>query len=108
MARSPGPAYELTGSDGRFRLSGVATLGNARAVLEHGSRAFAGLGRVELDLSGVTAADSAGLAVLLTWVERARSAGQVLVFGALPAQMLAIARVCGVETLLGAAATPRG
>ena len=93
--------FELTGEAGRYRLAGVATFANARALLEHGSREFRGQSAVAVDLSGVTAADSAGLAVLLAWLQEARAAGQTLTFNALPAQLLGTARVCGVEPLLG-------
>lgn len=93
--------FELTGEAGRYRLAGVATFATARALLERGSRAFRGQTAVAVDLSGITAADSAGLAVLLAWLQEARAAGQTLTFGGLPAQLLATARVCGVEPLLG-------
>ena len=99
-------SFELSGGEGRYRLSGIAGFGNGRALLEQGSGAFRGQTAVEVNLSGVTSTDSAGLAVLLTWVERARANGQTLRFDALPAQLLAIARVCGVESMLGAAAAP--
>lgn len=94
-------AFDLAGEQGRYRLAGVATFANARALLERGTREFAGQSVVELDLSGVTAADSAGLAVLLAWLQQARGAGHTLVFRGLPDQLLSTARVCGVEPLLG-------
>ena len=106
MARPRSATFALEGADGRYRLSGSADLANARALLERGFEVFGQQPRVELDLGGVTATDGAGLAVLLTWVERARAAGQRLSFVALPEQLLALARVCGVEPMLGAAARP--
>lgn len=104
MARRAPPTFALEGAAGHYRLAGTADLGNARALLERGLEEFRGQPEVDVDLSGVTAADGAGLAVLLSWVERARSGGQVLRFAGLPAQLQAIARVCGVESMLGAAA----
>lgn len=103
MARRRPPTFALEGAAGRYRLTGPADLANARALLERGLAEFAGQPEVDVDLSGVTAADGAGLAVLLSWVERARARGQVLHFAGLPAQLSAIARVCGVEAMLGAA-----
>ena len=103
MAAADRSAFALDGADGRFRLSGRAGMDNARALLERGLSLFAGAPRVEVDLSGVTSADGAALAVLLTWVGRARAAGQVLVFQSLPAPLVALARVCGVEAMLAAA-----
>lgn len=108
MARQRPPNFVLEGADGRYRLSGTADMGSARQLLERGLAQFSGLRAVELDLSGVTVADGAGLAVLLSWVERARSAGQVLRFAGLPVQLAALARVCGVEAMLDAAAAAAG
>ncbi len=106
MARRGAATFSLDGTAGHYRLTGTADMASARALLERGRVAFRGQPRVEVDLSGVTATDGAGLAVLLTWVERARAAGQALSFRALPAQLVALARVCDVEAMLGAAATP--
>ncbi len=103
MARAAA-GFAIDGGGGRYRLTGAADLSTARALLERGYAAFAGEARVELDLSGVTAADGAGLAVLLTWVTRARAAGRALRFLGIPPQLLALARVCGVEAMLEAAA----
>jgi phospholipid transport system transporter-binding protein len=96
--------FALGGAAGSYRLAGTANMASARALLERGLAEFRGQPHVEVDLSGVTAADGAGLAVLLAWVERARAGGQRLNFAGLPPQLTALARVCGVEAMLGAAA----
>jgi len=111
MATAPGTAtFELApaGGAGSFRLSGVLSFQTASRVLAAGTRAFGSERALAVDLSGVTHADSAGLAVLLTWVERARREGRSLAFTAIPAQLVKIARLCAVEPLLGAAAPVTG
>jgi phospholipid transport system transporter-binding protein len=113
VRRQPPATFALTlesrsGDAARFRLTGVAGFATAKALLARGAAEFAGYPRVDVDLSGVASADSAGLAVLLTWVEQARSAQRQLNYTALPAQLSAIARVCAVEELLRAAAAPSG
>jgi len=112
MVRRSAPAgFELVpaGEAGHFRLGGVLGFETARAVLEKGAAAFAGNKTLSLDLSGITHADSAGLAVLLTWVGRARRDGGAISYTAVPAQLSRIARVCGVDALLGAErASPPG
>jgi len=90
-----------------FRLAGVASLATARALLERGSALFGTLAEVELDLSAVSHVDSAGLAVLLTWIERARRDGRVLRYRSIPAQLRGIARISAVEEMLQAAAARR-
>ena len=73
MARRHTATFELAGAAGRYQLSGTAAMANARMLLERGLAEFRGQPRVEIDLSGITAADGAGLAVLLAWLERARA-----------------------------------
>lgn len=88
---------------GRYRLSGAFNFGSAGRLLAAGEAAFGGESEVQVDLSGVTQADSAGLAVLLGWVEHARSRRQRLSFVGLPAQLQAIAALSGVGEMLDAA-----
>jgi phospholipid transport system transporter-binding protein len=91
----------LTGGEGgRFRLAGCFGFETAGPLLEQGDAAFAAHPRVELDLSGVSDADSAGLAVLLAWVDRARRRGHALRYVAMPPQLVGIARITEVEPLL--------
>jgi phospholipid transport system transporter-binding protein len=96
-------ACVLSGEHGRYALSGALHFANARELLASGLRAFAGQSTIEIDLKDLTSADSAGLAVLLAWVERARAHGQRLQLGPLPVQLAAIARVCDIEQMLTAA-----
>ena len=110
MTSEPAAAsFELVpGAAGEpFRLAGVASHATARALLERGSALFGKLPDVAVDLSAVTHVDSAGLAVLLTWLERARRSGQVLRYSSIPAQLRGIARISAVEQMLQAAEVPR-
>ncbi|WP_440996870.1 STAS domain-containing protein [Arhodomonas sp. SL1] len=62
--------------------------------------ALPGSGDAVVDLSAVERADSAGLALLLEWVRVARAAGRQVRFRGIPRQLLAIARVSGVDAIL--------
>ena len=95
--------FAWSGEGGALRLAGALVFGTASALLSSGERRFAGVPVIAVDLSAVTSADSAGLAVLLTWVQGAREQGRTLTFEGIPPQLLAIARVCGVEAQLSAA-----
>jgi phospholipid transport system transporter-binding protein len=57
-------------------------------------------GDLYFDLQGVTRSDSAGLALLVEWLQRAGQAQRRIAFRNLPAQMLTISRVSGLERLL--------
>jgi phospholipid transport system transporter-binding protein len=102
MARTSAAGFELSsaGVAGRFRLSGAFGFETAGLVLERGDREFAAHPSVEVDLSGVTHADSAGLAVLLVWVERARKRGHRIRYVGLPQQLVGIAKITEIDTLL--------
>ena len=52
------------------------------------------------DLAGVERADSAGLALLIEWMRRARRAGRPVRFLNLPPQMLEIARAASLDRVL--------
>lgn len=87
---------------GRLAVRGALTFATARRALEAGRLA---LGRtdtreIEIDCGAVTAADSAGLAVLLDWLAWARGAGRTLRLMSVPASVHAIARISEVEELL--------
>ncbi len=53
-----------------------------------------------IDLAGVGAADSAGLAVLVEWLAHARNRGIDLRYESIPPQIRAIARISDIESLL--------
>jgi len=86
--------------DGRFALSGELSFANADQVLQVGASAFRHHDRVELDLSGVERADSAGLALLLEWKAGARRRKTSIRYESLPEGLLAIARLTDVDGLL--------
>ena len=54
----------------------------------------------EVDLSAVTRADSAALALMLSWMRDAGKKQVALKFTGLPDELLALAGVCGVDVLL--------
>src|SRR5690606_445030 len=86
---------------GRCVLSGALTLESAPWLwkeLETGGL----LGTaVEADLSGVDAADSAGLALLVAWKAYCRHQGNDLVFKGVPARLRALAALTGAGPVLG-------
>jgi phospholipid transport system transporter-binding protein len=88
--------------DGRLALAGSLTFATARAARDLGTRTIsaAGSGALEIDCAGVTAADSAGLAVLLDWLRIAKSARRSLRYTHLPAGLVALASIGEVAELL--------
>ncbi|HEY5718813.1 MAG TPA: STAS domain-containing protein [Gammaproteobacteria bacterium] len=88
------------GDDGRVALRGALGFAEVPGLVSAAAGLFDGRGELTLDLAGVGRGDSAGVALLLEWRRAARRAGCELHYRNLPESLLAIARVCGVDTLL--------
>lgn len=86
---------------GVFRVIGSLTFDTVPALVGEGDNLLGDRRTVRLDFSAIDHADSAGLAVLVDWRVQARNAGGELEFEAVPAQLVAIASVSGVDELLG-------
>ncbi|GIX21770.1 MAG: hypothetical protein KatS3mg121_0553 [Gammaproteobacteria bacterium] len=95
---SEGARIEPLG-EGRLRVHGRLDAEQAGALLD-ALPWPAAAGPLEVDLSAVEAADSAGLALLLEWLGRARRRGVALRYRALPPGIEALARACQVLELL--------
>ena len=108
MATLPAPhaatstaAFRLVAADGRLAAEGPLTFATARRAWELGEPFFTGAGAaLEVDCHGITASDSAGLAVLLEWLGTARRAGRNLRYTHLPSGLAALARISEVEEFL--------
>lgn len=78
------------------------TFENAQAALEQGCAALAA-GETVFDLGGVRAADSSALALMLVWQRRALAEGRKITFLNVPTNVDALARLYGVDGLIGQA-----
>jgi len=95
--------FEITaGGDGRAYVTGSLTFATARRAREEGLDKFRGCTArsCEVDCSGITASDSAGLTVLLDWLAMAKRDGRSLRFVNLPKSLIAIAKISEVDELL--------
>ncbi len=54
----------------------------------------------EFDFAQVELSDSSGVALLLAWLREANAAGKPVSFRNLPQQLLDVAKVCGVLSLI--------
>ncbi|MFO7602515.1 MAG: STAS domain-containing protein [Gammaproteobacteria bacterium] len=87
--------------DGVIHVSGELNAATVPRLLSDAAALFAQSGAdLTIDLAGVSRADSSGLALLLDWMRSARQQQQQLHFQRLPAQLLDMARVSGIEELL--------
>ncbi|MGH8274629.1 MAG: STAS domain-containing protein [Gammaproteobacteria bacterium] len=100
LGLKPSDARLEPAGEERFRLVGELGFGTVMALLKESEEAFAEKPEITLDLAGVTRANSAGIALLVEWLRRARHDKRRLRFVNVPDEALAIARICEVEPLL--------
>jgi len=89
-------------SEGVWQVCGELSFASVPGLLEH-REMFANAGEnvlVYIDLGGVPRADSAGLALMVCWVRQARRQNLRIAFRNVPDQLLKIARVSGLDTIL--------
>ncbi|MCC6714066.1 MAG: STAS domain-containing protein [Gammaproteobacteria bacterium] len=91
----------LVKGDGQtFFLDGDVALATVPSLLAQSRELWAGDGDQVIDMSRVRRIDSSSLALMLEWARAARAGGGSVRFRSVPGQVLAVARLCGVETLL--------
>ena len=87
--------------EGRFRVAGDLDYQTVTCLLENDDRLFSGgAAAVEVDLSGVGRSTSVSLALMLEWLRQARARNIAIGFSHVPAQILGIARLSQLETIL--------
>lgn len=108
--REAAPAFDLTsgpfnlvaGEGGSLLAEGPLTFASARRARDLGLRAIrdGGQGALVIDCKGVTASDSAGLAVLIDWLAAASAGKRTLRYAHLPQGLAALGRISEVGELL--------
>lgn len=86
--------------DGKFALSGHMGFQTAGRILRESEEMFERHTLLEVDLSGVTHTDSAGLALLLEWITWANHTVREIRFTGMPEKIDAIAKTTEVDHLL--------
>ena len=85
---------------GRYALSGKLDFATVTSLLAQGRALLMSEAGIEMDLSGVTHADSAGLALLIEWLRQAKLQSRQLRYLNLPAQLQSLASISDVDDLL--------
>ena len=86
--------------DGRYELHGAMSFETADRILRQSQKLFGRYDDVQVDCSGVSDADSAGLALLLEWKSEAQRHNGKIQFSGLPQSLVAIAKTTEVNHLL--------
>lgn len=105
MHEDPGSRILAAGTENGaalFRISGVLDFDSVPVIFSESLACFGTSGDIVLDLSGVTRANSAGLALLLEWQRLARRGGRVFRLHNLPPSLRNIAAMSELQELLPA------
>ncbi len=85
---------------GRLRVEGDLDFGTVAGLLAQGEAMIPRSGQIEIDLGGVESANSAGLALLLEWVDLSRARRVDLRYLGLPDALARIADLSNLRSLL--------
>lgn len=88
------------GSGDVFMLRGLLDFGTVTDLNVRARELFGAKKEITVDLSGVTRANSAGLALLMEWVWVARQQGRSFKFANIPAKLLSLAHVTELDEFL--------
>ena len=85
---------------GVFELSGRLTFQTVPRIQEHIGTMLQGEPQpVTIDLRGISLADSAGLALMIEWLQRARAVQREIVYANVPEQVRQLIRVNGLTQI---------
>lgn len=90
----------VRGEGGRCELQGELSFATVPGLLAQHDDLFAEQPSVTIDLHNVERSDSAGVALLVEWMNQAWQQQRELRFLNIPEQMLSIARVSGLDHIL--------
>lgn len=88
--------------EGNFAIVGKMTFATAAQLLEESKQSFDEHPVIKVDLAQVTEGDSAGLALLLEWVNWAKYYVHEISYQNIPPQILSIAEISEVDEMLHA------
>jgi len=81
-------------------VAGALTFETVPRLYQNSSSWFTGAGDLTIDLAQVERADSAGLALLIEWLRRARAANRSLRFANIPVPVQTLIRINGLQDAL--------
>jgi phospholipid transport system transporter-binding protein len=90
----------ITGGQGHYAINGELTFTTVPELSRAGFGTLGDNGPVQLDLEGITRIDSAGISLLIELIRSVRKRGGDISLIHAPQQLMAIATVSGLDTVL--------
>ncbi len=97
---SEAQASVQSGRDGRLEIHGELSFASVPGLWRDCQAQCTSGTAIDVDLGQVQRSDSAGLALLIEWLREVQRHGGSLRFFNIPAQMLEMARVSGLDQIL--------
>lgn len=91
---------DVVEGNGCFRISGDLVFATVTPLINVGEAVFRDRQETVFDFQDVGYSDSAGLALLLEWLDRAKKRGVQLHYRNLPESLLSVAHLSNVDDLL--------
>jgi phospholipid transport system transporter-binding protein len=92
---------QITRTDsGVYRVVGSLVFATVGDALKQSAQIFSTEQQLAIDLSAVTSADSAGLALLIEWYRLAARGNKSIRFIGAPTQLRALAKISDIDALL--------
>ncbi len=87
---------------GHFKLSGIINFETSPVIELQGRKLLESTSedRWEINLRGVSQADSSALSVCLSWIRLASERNKSICFSGMPAELEALAQVCGIQGII--------
>ena len=102
MSAPPEPPAMMQQTATGFALAGPVTIATASVYIDAARSNWPAEGDAVVDFAGVTEADSAALALIFKWQRDAERHGRKVRCRNIPANVIALARLYGVEQLIDA------
>jgi len=87
-------------SNKSVHITGELSFASVNALLCESDKIFATISPLTIDLSAVERSDSAGLALLIHWIRKAKQQQQVIHFQSMPKSMMMIAKASNLDSLI--------
>jgi phospholipid transport system transporter-binding protein len=93
-------AVIIARGDSSYAIEGVLDFDSVASLVAEGERMLSGSGRIDVDLGAIREANSAGLALVLEWMDMARRRRRDLRLHNLPESLMRLASLANVSGLL--------
>ena len=90
---------QIIESDRQWQVNGAMTMATVQALLVE-SESLVQKQALQIDLSMVTAVDTASISLMFEWIRRAKARGATLVFVNIPNSLMSLVKLYEVSTLI--------